>query len=116
MHLRIGEEMSKLYWFSGLLNFIFGCLLFFVLSLWFMSFIYIAEISGLIVDPTLDEGLLPLFLILSSGASLICLPIFVFFNTKLWNKVHLNRVKYTLFAGGILISGLLFTFRIIYLL
>lgn len=108
--------MSKLYWFSGLLNFMFGCLLFFVLSLWFMSFIYMAEISGWIADSTLDEGLLPLFLILSSGASLVCFPIFVFFNTMLWNKIHLNRVKYALFAGGILISGLLFTFRIISLL
>jgi hypothetical protein len=105
--------MSKFYWFSGLLNFIFGCLLFFVLSLWLMSFIYMAEISGWIVDPTLDEGLLPIFLFLSSGASLICLPLFVLFNTKLWNKVHLNRVKYAMFSGGILISGLLFTFGII---
>lgn len=105
--------MKKYYWYAGLLNFISGCLLFFVLSLWLMSFIYIADALGWIMDPTLDEGLLSIFLILALSVSFLYFPVLILTNMKLSRKVNLNDIHYALLAVAILVLGFTSFFGII---
>jgi len=107
-------SLKKYLWFAGLFNFVLGCLSFFVLALWFMSFMYIAEAFGWIIDPTLDEGLLLVFLFLSIVASGIYFPVLISINIKLWKKVNIRNLNYILFNSGILIIGLSSFFFLIY--
>ena len=108
------DQMKKYYCYVGLLNFISGCLLFFVLSLWLMSFIYIADALGWILDPTLDEGLLSIFLMLALSASLLYFPVLILTNMKLSRKVNLSDIYYALLAVTLLILGFTSFFSILY--
>lgn len=108
------DGMKKYYCYAGLFNYISGCLLFFVLSLWLMSFIYIAEALGWIMDPTLDEGLLSIFLILALTVSLIYFPALIVTNMKLSRKISLGDIQYALAAVTVLIIGFASFFGFLY--
>ena len=106
--------MRKYYWYACLLNFISGCLLFFVLFLWLMSFIYIADAVGWIMGPTSDEGLRSTFIFLALTVSLIYFPFLILTNIRLSKKININEIIYALLAVGILILGFISFFGILY--
>jgi len=108
--------MKKYLWLAGLINFLLGALSFFVLALWIMSFIYIAEAFGWIIDPTLDDGLLLLFLFLAIIISGIYFPILIFTNINLWKRVNMKKLHYLLFTSIILLFGLSSFYYLLYLL
>ncbi|AOT70605.1 hypothetical protein Gferi_14110 [Geosporobacter ferrireducens] len=93
--------------FSGLFNFIFGGLFFFVALSWMMTFMYVAESFGWIIDPTLDEGLFVVFLILSIFLSAIYLPALIFVNKNLWTKLQMKKLNFITFIFIFFILGVL---------
>lgn len=105
--------MKKNLWFAGIFNFVSGILSFFLVFLWIMSYIYIAEAFGWIIDPTLDEGLLFVFLVPAIISSGIFFPILISNNIKFWKKINIKKLHYILFSTGILILGLFSFFFLI---
>lgn len=99
---------------AGLFNFVFGFLLYFVFILWFMSFLYIADAFGWVIDPTLDEGLLLFFLLLAITASGIYFPILILVNSFFRKKIDIKKLHYVLLNSSILIIGLLLFSGLIY--
>lgn len=90
---------------SGLFNFIFGFLFFFVGASWLMTYIYIGESLGWIIDPTLDEGLLVVFMILSIVSSAIYFPTLIFVNKNFWTKLQMKKLNFITFMSIIFILG-----------
>lgn len=101
--------MKAIYILSGLFNFIFGCLFFYIFLLWMMGFLYIANGLNWIMDPTLDEGLLLPLLFITFVASVLYFPILIYANSQFSKKVGLNKARYIIFTMIIFSLGL-FTF------
>ena len=59
-----------------------------------MTFMYIAEPLGWIIDPTLDEGLLGAFMILSIAASVVYFPTLIFVNKLFWTKLQMEKLNF----------------------
>ncbi|MPW27222.1 hypothetical protein GC105_15745 [Alkalibaculum sp. M08DMB] len=108
--------MNKYFWLACILNLVLGALSFFVLALLIMSFIYIADALSWIIDPTLDEGILLLLLILSITISGIYFLILIFTNINLLKKIDMKKSHYIIFTLVILIFGLSTFYYLLYLL
>lgn len=74
-----------------LFNLLLGWLMIFLLVLWMMCFLYIAEEFGYTLDPTLDEGLLPVFLVIALFASVLYGLLAVIGNRFLLKRTGLSK-------------------------
>ncbi|HHW37104.1 MAG TPA: hypothetical protein GXX18_07700 [Bacillales bacterium] len=97
-----------------LFNFIFGSLFFFIVAFCLMTFMYIAQAFDWILDPTLDEGGLVFFLILTLCASAIYFPILIFGNIYFKEKLQIKKLKFIAFISVIFLIGFFFACLLAY--
>ncbi|TWT13189.1 hypothetical protein [Planomicrobium sp. CPCC 101079] len=96
--------MKPLYVLLGILfNLLLGWLAIFLLGLWVICFLYIAEELGYTLDPTLDEGLLPVFLTLALFASALYGLLAAIGNRFFLKRSELLKSNYTWMASLLIV-------------
>lgn len=102
--------MKKLRYFSIVLfNIICGCLFVFVIAPWIMTYIYMAEAFGIILDPTLYEGLFLVFLFIAIAVSITYFPILIFGNIYLNKKLQMGRKYFIILISIVFIVSFFLT-------
>lgn len=92
------------------LNFFYGYLLQYILILYVLLYLYIAEAFGKTLDPSLDDGLLLPVLIGTIILSLSYFSVIIFTNRFVWKRTKIKKSYFVvsvllIFSLGILSNG-----------